>query len=232
MQTKRILNLVKFFLILVFLMLLFHKAILKAYFVLDYREQILFFSQESKLNPELVSAIVFVESRFNPRAESRKGALGLMQIMPETGKWIAGKLNWTHYQQSDLLEPKKNLALGTWYLAYLKEVFHQNENIALASYNAGLNSVSGWLKKGIWNGETVRLEQIPFPETRNYLLRIIILKNLYQYLYPELAVSVRKERKNFFEISSYLVRLCQKFGGYGNYVRTACDKLLEINPGF
>jgi len=164
-----------------------HKAILRVFFVLDYQDEIIIYSKNSGINPALISALIFVESRFDPAAESHKGALGLMQVMPTTGDWIAEKLNWSLFQKIDLLDPEKNLAAGTWYLGYLKKKFEGNECLALASYNAGARYVRYWIEKGIWQGEAVNLEQIPFPETRQYLIQIMWLKKVYHYLYPELS---------------------------------------------
>lgn len=173
---------------------IFHKPILQSYFILDYKPQIIANSKNNDVNPALISAIIFTESRFKPSAQSHKGALGLMQIMPETGKWVAGQLEWNGFSKDDLLNPHKNLEVGIWYLAYLQRYFKQNEGLALASYNAGHRYVSKWLADQVWDGDVVKLENIPFPETKNYVLRISFLKKVYSYLYPELRVDLNKGR--------------------------------------
>jgi len=175
------------FFLFLFFVVFFHKPILRAFFILDYREQITAYSRESGINPAMISAIIYVESRFNSTAQSHKGALGLMQIMPSTGKWVADQLMWPNFSSADLLNPDKNLKVGTWYLAYLWRLFKQNDNLALASYNAGSRYVSQWVEDGVWYGDIVKLEQIPFPETKKYLMKIVFLKKLYRYLYPELS---------------------------------------------
>jgi soluble lytic murein transglycosylase len=175
-----------FFLIVLILFLL-HKPIMQTYFILEYKSQILACSKNNNLNPALVSAIVFVESRFDAVAESHKGALGLMQIMPATGRWVAEQLKWKQFSHLDLLDPQKNLEVGVWYLAYLKHYFNDNESLALASYNAGHSNVSKWVENQVWDGDVVKLEKIPFPETKNYVFRINFLKRVYQYLYPDLS---------------------------------------------
>ena len=171
-------------LFLVFI-ILWHKPILRIFFVLEYSNQIAAYSRMNQVNPAMISAIIFVESRFNPKAKSHKGALGLMQIMPETGSWVAGKLLWKDFSERDLLDPDKNLKVGIWYLAYLKRQYNHNDYLALASYNAGSRYVSEWLAAGIWDGDKVKLDQIPFQETKKYLIRIMIFKRIYRYLYPE-----------------------------------------------
>ena len=173
--------------LLVCFILLWHKPILRVYFLLDYRTEITKLSREYNVDPAMVSAMIFVESRFNTKAESHKGARGLMQIMPSTGSWVAQQLHWQGYSDETLFEPAKNLTVGIWYLAYLKRYFGYHDYLALASYNAGFRYVDTWSREGIWNGDLARVEQIPFPETKKYLLRIVFLKKIYRYLYPELS---------------------------------------------
>jgi peptidoglycan lytic transglycosylase len=174
------------FLLILFLVMLWHKPILKIYFVLNYGDQITAYSRANGVSSAMISAIVFTESRFNTEARSHKGALGLMQIMPSTGEWVAHQMDWKSFSKSDLLEPGKNLAVGIWYLAYLKRNFNHNEYLALASYNAGSRYVSEWLADGTWDGDKIKIEQIPFPETKKYVMRILFLRKIYHYLYPEL----------------------------------------------
>lgn len=175
----------KLVILTIFLVVLWHKPILRLFFVLDYGNQIVAYSRENQVNPAMISAIVFTESRFDTLAKSHKGALGLMQIMPETGAGVARELNWEEFSSNDLLDPDKNLRIGIWYIAYLKRQFNYNDYLALASYNAGLSNVNNWITEGTWDGDTVRIEQIPFPETKKYLLQIMFLKRIYSYLYSD-----------------------------------------------
>lgn len=172
-------------LLFLFFIFLWHKPILRVFFVLDYRVEITAYCRANRVNPAMISAIIFVESRFDSQAKSHKGALGLMQIMPETGHWIARQLGWQDFSTESLLNPEKNLQIGIWYIAYLQRQYHQNDYLALASYNAGSRYVSEWLANGIWDGDSVKVDQIPFPETKKYLIRIMFLKKIYRYLYPE-----------------------------------------------
>ena len=168
-----------------FLVVLWHKPILRLFFVMEYGNQIVAYSRENQVNPAMISAIVFTESRFDTLAKSHKGSLGLMQIMPETGAGVARELNWQDFSSKDLLDPDKNLRVGIRYISYLKRQFNNNDYLALASYNAGLRNVNNWVAEGTWDGNKVRIEQIPFPETRKYLLRIMFLKRIYGYLYSD-----------------------------------------------
>ena len=176
-----------FIILLLFLAVIWHKPILKIYFTLNYKDQIINCSKDNGVGSATISAIVFAESRFNAAAKSRKGALGLMQIMPDTGKWVAEQLAWQEFSVNDLLKPETNLTVGTWYLAHLKRNF-DNEYLALASYNAGTRYVLEWLADGTWDGDKIKIEQIPFPETKKYLIQILVLRKIYNYLYPELVI--------------------------------------------
>lgn len=173
-------------LLLLIFVILWHKPILKIFFVMKYQTEIVNFSNYHQLNPSLVGAMVFVESGFNPKVISHKGAMGLMQIMPNTGQWVAKELGEANHSMEDLLNPVNNLRVGTWYLAYLKRLHNGNVYLALASYNAGHGNVSQWVKEGIWTGDSVKIEQIPFPETKKYLIKILFYRKVYSYLYPEL----------------------------------------------
>ncbi|MCL6590972.1 MAG: lytic transglycosylase domain-containing protein [Firmicutes bacterium] len=163
-----------------------HKPVLKAFFILEYKEYIANYCRQYQVNPTMISALVFTESRFDTGAQSHKGALGLMQIMPSTGGWVAEKLMWRDFSPEDLLDPQTNLKAGIWYMAYLKKLFNHNEYLALASYNAGSRYVTKWIADGIWDGNVVKIEQIPFAETKKYVLKIIVVQKIYSYLYPEL----------------------------------------------
>lgn len=171
----------------IFFLALWHKPILRIYFTLDYYDQIQMNCQRNDLSPSLVGAIIFVESRYDPNAKSTKGALGLMQIMPTTGRWVAEQIPIKNFQDQDLMEPSRNLEIGTWYLAYLKKYFKGNETLALAAYNAGYRYVEQWRESNIWDGDLVKIENIPFPETKKYLFRINSIRKMYRYLYPDLG---------------------------------------------
>lgn len=148
---------------------------------LDYKQIIEQRSKEYALDPYLVSAIIYTESRFKPDAVSPKGATGLMQIMPDTGEWISGKIGIEDYTHSMLLNPDINIRLGCWYIRYLFDKFSGNMDKVLAAYNAGPRNVDNWSSDGA-------LEYIPFPETQNYLKTVernhYIYKGLYNVFEP------------------------------------------------
>ncbi|MFB0918892.1 MAG: lytic transglycosylase domain-containing protein, partial [Clostridiaceae bacterium] len=129
------------------------------------------------LQKSLVAAVIFQESGYRTDVVSNKGAMGLMQIMPETGKWIAGKLN-EDFTEENLLKPETNVKYGTWYLDYLISRY-KNAATALAAYNAGPGNVDDWMEEqGISIGEELR--EIPFTETRNYVDSIMRMRTVYE----------------------------------------------------
>lgn len=134
------------------------------------------------LDPLLVAAMIREESSFDPRAVSSKGALGLMQIMPDTGAWIGEQLG-KRITPKELLNPEENIRCGVWYLSTLRDRFRGDEIKALAAYNAGDNRVEGWLAGGIWDGSLADLERLPYAETRKYVVRILRSYRIYRFLY-------------------------------------------------
>lgn len=154
-------------------------------FPFHYKEIVFSQAQKRGLDPYLVSAVIYVESKFDPRAESTSGAIGIMQIMPTTGKWAAEKLGLEEFQKEDLYDPEINITIGCWYLANLREEFGNNLVIMLAAYNGGRGNVKHWLEEERWTGEHSTVEQIPFPETRNYILRVMAAYKEYKRLYRE-----------------------------------------------
>ena len=120
----------------------------------------------------LVAAIMREESTFNPRAISRTGAVGLMQIMPKTGDFIAMKTRVPPVDREALLRPELNVRFGSWYLGYLARKFNNNLVLTIAGYNAGPKAVQRWVKKGPTELDEF-VEDIPYSETRAYAKRVI-----------------------------------------------------------
>ena len=139
---------------------------------LPYYNIVLEKSLKYQLDPGLVYAVMWTESRFDPNAVSHVGARGLMQIMPETAGWIGTRMG-LDITEGDLKNPEINIELGCWYLAFLKEEFSHELPLVIAAYNAGHNRVRGWLENGVWDGSLEQADNIPFPETRNYLRQVL-----------------------------------------------------------
>ncbi len=170
-------------LILAALILAGHKQAGKHLYPLEYREHIFRHAAENGLEPFLVSAIIKVESGFRSDALSPRGAVGLMQLMPQTGEWVAAQRGEA-YAPELLLDPETNIRFGAWYLAYLNREFG-DAVIALAAYNGGRGNVIKWLSEGTWSGAATDLDQIPFPETRQFVRKTVWTEKVYAYLYQE-----------------------------------------------
>lgn len=154
----------------------------KLFYPLPYREAVNQRSKQFQLDPFLVAAVMRVESKFNPYAESRRGARGLMQLMPDTARWAAGQMGLS-FSEDKLLEPDYNILLGCWYLANLESEFKGNIVLTLAAYNAGRGNVRQWVANEGLEGEVERIEQIPFPETREFVRRVLADFERYQWIY-------------------------------------------------
>ncbi len=141
-----------------------------------------------QLNPLLVTGLVRQESRFQPQVESVVGAVGLMQVMPETAEWIGEQTGTDSYS---LTKPEDNVKFGTWFLNFTHEQFGNNSLFAVASYNAGPGSVDEWIKEGGFANADEFVENIPYPETKGYIDSVFGGYWNYLRLYnPEIAAKV------------------------------------------
>jgi soluble lytic murein transglycosylase len=138
---------------------------------------------DKNLDPALVAGVIYTESRFRDQT-SPAGAKGLMQIMPATAEYIAGKSGGSAFVQGDLATPEINIAYGSWYLRYLLDRYDGNELLALAAYNGGEGKVDEWLEDARRRGERFRVaDHIPFPETREYVERVLDARRAYRREY-------------------------------------------------
>jgi soluble lytic murein transglycosylase len=140
-------------------------------------------AQTHNLDPALLSALILEESRFQVDALSPAGARGLMQVMPQTGRQIAGELKVRPFSEDQLYDPAVNIRLGSWYFARMLEEFEGKVHLALAAYNAGPGAVRKWLAGAGSSAEDEFVENIPYTETRNYVIRVIGSAQVYRMLY-------------------------------------------------
>ena len=126
-----------------------------------------------RLDPALLAAVIEEESKFDASARSSAGAVGLMQLTPQTAKGIAEYTGGSKFVLSDLYDPEINVRYGAWYLRHLLDRYH-DERTALAAYNAGQENVDRW---------RARHEGVQFPETRAYVDRVERLKAIYAKAY-------------------------------------------------
>ncbi|MCL2229382.1 MAG: lytic transglycosylase domain-containing protein [Firmicutes bacterium] len=142
-------------------------------FPLRYRAEIRASAAEANLDAALVAAVIRTESNFDRNAVSRKGAIGLMQIMPNTANYIASMHS---IESFDLRNPADNIRMGSLYLRYLLNRF-EDERTAVMAYNAGEGNVARWLNEQ----QRTTLETTPFKETNAYVERVFNARNFYRF---------------------------------------------------
>ena len=135
-------------------------------FPFPYQDKILTYARQNQINPLLIISIMRKESSFNPEINSVVGAVGLMQIVPPTASWVAEKIELSDYS---LTNPEDNIEIGSWYLKYNHQRYNDNSLLAVASYNAGTSNVNAWLNRYDLEDRDRFVEQIPFPETKDYV---------------------------------------------------------------
>ncbi len=134
------------------------------------------------LDPALVAGVIYTESHFRDQT-SHAGAKGLMQITPGTAQFIAGRSGGTAFELGDLSTPQVNIAYGTYYLRYLLRRYGGNMALALAAYNAGEGNVDRWIGEAGAKGRDLRVNDIPYAETRAYVQRVLGARARYARTY-------------------------------------------------
>lgn len=156
---------------------------------LDHEQIIRTHAAAQKLAPDLVAAVIWRESNFDPDARSSEGAVGLMQVLPDTAEWIATQPNPPAYPASRLAEPEVNVAFGTWYLHYLLDKYGV-EVVAIAAYNGGETNAAAWAREAGMKGRRLAVEDIPFPETRAFVRSVTEARAIYRRVYArELGIA-------------------------------------------
>jgi len=152
----------------------------RARYPLRYEHIVRAHADNYRLEPQLVAAVIYQESKFDRDAVSRSGAVGLMQLLPATAQGIADRTGGSGWREQDLLDPELNVRYGSWYLRHLLDKYG-DETLALAAYNAGQTNVDRWRERG---------SGIAFDETRHYVERVQRLKLVYARAYAkELGLS-------------------------------------------
>jgi soluble lytic murein transglycosylase len=159
-----------------------HKAVREVTLPLRHEDIIRQQSEAKRLDPALVAAVIFAESKFRDRT-SPTGAKGLMQIQPSTARFIARRSGAQNFQIADLATPQINIQYGTYYLRYLLDRYGDNSVLAVAAYNAGETNVDRWIVQSGRRGKAFRQGDIPFPETRAYVRRVFDAERDYRHEY-------------------------------------------------
>ena len=149
---------------------------LRARYPLEYEHIVSAHARNYDLDPALLAAVIYAESRFDPEVKSSAGAVGLMQLLPETAKGIALRTGGDRFVVSDLLDPEINVRYGSWYLNHLRSRYEGSIRLALAAYHAGSGNVDAWLAEG---------SGIAFPETQDYVDEVDRVTQVYAKAYSD-----------------------------------------------
>jgi soluble lytic murein transglycosylase len=144
---------------------------LRLRYPLEYEAIVTGHARNYRLEPALLAAVIYHESKFDARAESSSGAIGLMQLTPATAKGIALRTGGSRFELSDLYDPEINVRYGSWYLRHLLERYDGDLRLALAAYNGGQGNVD----RGVL-----------FAETREYVKSVLATRKRYRKAYPQL----------------------------------------------
>jgi soluble lytic murein transglycosylase len=166
----------------ILLLPLARKAVNEFGLPLQYQDVIRQQAAEKHLDPAFIAAVIYAETKFDARTSSA-GAVGLMQILPQTAEFLARRSGATTFRVSDLNEPSVNIAYGSYYLRYLLNEYGGSKVEALAAYNGGETNVDNWVAAARARGQTLQISQIPFPETRAYVGRVLSAQQEYRHTY-------------------------------------------------
>jgi soluble lytic murein transglycosylase len=161
---------------------LFQRAVRDFTLPLAYQDIIREQAAQKHLDPALIAAVIYAETKFDARSSSA-GALGLMQIMPQTAQFLARRSGATNFSVADLGTPAVNIAYGSYYLRYLLDRYGGSQMLALAAYNGGEANVDRWVAAARERGHRLSDRDIPFPETRAYVERVLQAQRDYRRTY-------------------------------------------------
>jgi soluble lytic murein transglycosylase len=150
-------------------------TVMRTMYPLHYEEAIRQASEENDLEPAFVAAVIYTESHFRPDVKSHQGAYGLMQLLPQSARYIERNSGI----EGNFRDPQVNIRLGTWFLGYLDDRYDGDERLMLAAYNSGEGSVDAWTSDEGFDIE----KDIPYKETREYVERVLEAQKAYQDLY-------------------------------------------------
>jgi soluble lytic murein transglycosylase len=159
-----------------------HRAVREVTLPLRHEDIIRQQAEAKRIDPALIAAVIFAESKFRDQT-SATGAKGLMQIQPSTARFIAQRSGGTAFEEADLATPQINIQYGTYYLRYLLDRYGDNKVLAVAAYNGGETNVDRWIVESGRRGKAFHVADIPFPETRAYVNRVLKAESDYRREY-------------------------------------------------
>ena len=161
------------------------RSFIQAY-PMEYTDLIRRYAGDNGLEPAYVASVILAESSYDPQAVSSVNAQGLMQILPDTGEWIAGKFDET-YVEGCLFDPDTNLRYGCWYLGFLMDRYGGDMTCASSAYHQGQGTVDKWLRDPSISEDGLTLTSIPSDATKTYVQRILKYYEKYEKRYAEEA---------------------------------------------
>ncbi len=183
-----ILLLIGMFYVIAFQVFDLKTIIMQKIYPIKYADFVEEYAKQYEIDPLLVYAIIKAESDFEPKAKSKSGAMGLMQLMENTAVEVAKQIQVEELQTQQIYNPQTNIELGTCYFSTLLKKYNQI-GLALAAYNAGMGRVDQWLEQNIISQDASNLENIPYKETNMYVRKILNDYQIYQQLYNKQSVS-------------------------------------------
>jgi soluble lytic murein transglycosylase len=171
-----------FTLVLIALGVFVGKSVITTLYPVKYSEIIGENAEKYGIEKVFLYSLIKAESNFDERAVSRKGARGLMQITESTAAWAAAKMGMSDFNAEMLSDPRVNVEIGCWYISYLSGKF-DDISLVIAAYNAGDGNVNKWLANDDYSDDGQTLKHIPYPETRNYVKKVI----KYMYIYKNIV---------------------------------------------
>jgi len=178
-------------------------ADLKLRFPLDHVDMVRDLARHNRLDPSHVFAVIRQESAFNKDARSSAGALGLMQLMPRTGRVTARKNRIPLASTRTLLEADKNIRIGSAYLREVMDRYDNNPVLATASYNAGPHRVKVWLPEENDVSAALWIANIPFSETRKYVQRVLTYAAIYDWRMEQPVTRLKQRMPDILSIARY-----------------------------
>ena len=149
---------------------------------MEYESTIRLCARLNDIPPAYVASVILAESSYDPEAVSSVNAQGLMQLLPSTAEWIAGKLGET-YVEGSLFNPETNIRYGCWYLGFLMQRYHGDMRLSSSAYHAGQGTVDRWLQNPEYAPDGATLAVIPYDTTNTYVQRVLKYYEKYAELY-------------------------------------------------
>ena len=149
---------------------------------MEYESTIRLCARLNDIPPAYVASVILAESSYDPQAVSSVNAQGLMQLLPSTAEWIAGRLG-EEYAEGCLFNPETNIRYGCWYLGFLMQRYHGDMRLSSSAYHAGQGNVDKWLQNPEYSPDGVTLAVIPYDTTDTYVQRVLKYYEKYAELY-------------------------------------------------